>query len=401
MAEPGRAGAGAEADAPARAWIEIDLGALERNFRAIAALVAPARLLPVLKADAYGHGAEEVARALEPLGAAGFAVARPAEGAALRASGVGARILVFAPTRALELGLLARFDLTPVVSDLAQLEELEAFAAATGWRPRVHLKVDTGMHRLGVALDAAGAAMARLRSSPTLIWEGLLSHLASAEEPSNARTVEQLAAFRALVATLAPAERTRLELHLANGAGALLLPETRFDLVRPGLALFGAAPAGSPIELEPVLSLRAEILQIKSIAVGETVGYGARWTASRPSRLGIVGVGYADGFPWRAGSAGTAQALVRGRRAPLVGAVSMDLAAVDLTGCGGEVGEELVLLGRQGAEAIRIEELARAAGTLPYELLCQLRLRLPRRVVFGRQERSAAVPASRRQDGAG
>jgi len=237
-----------------------------------------------------------------------------------------------------------------------------------------------------VPLAAAGVAMARLRASAVLVWEGLLSHLASAEEPSGGGTAEQLAAFRGLVAALAPAEQARLELHLANGAGALLHPETRFDLVRPGLALYGGVPAGSPIALEPVLSLRAQILQVKSVEAGETVGYGGRWTAPRRSRLGIVGVGYADGFPWRAGAAGTAQALVRGRRVPLVGAVSMDLVALDLTASGGEVGEESVLLGRQGSEAIRVEELARAAGTLPYELLCGLRLRLPRRVVASRRE---------------
>jgi alanine racemase len=393
LAEPEPAAGGA--GAPARAWIEIDLGALARNFRALAALVAPARVLPVLKADAYGHGAAEVAKTLAALGAAGFAVARPAEGVALRRAGVTARILVFAPAATPELGALARFDLSPVVSDLDQLDELERFAAATGWRPRVHLKIDTGMHRLGVPLARAGEAIARLRAARALVWEGLLSHLAAADDPSSPMTGEQLARFRSVVATLTGAERARLELHLANGAGALLEPETRFDLVRPGLALFGGAPPGAPIALEPVLSLRAQLLQTKSVAAGGRVGYGGRWTAPRPSRIGIVGVGYADGYPWRAGAGGGAAALVRGRRVALVGAVSMDLVALDLTEVGGEVGEEVVLVGRQGGETIRIEELARAAGTLPYELLCSFRLRLPRRVTGGAPAEAAALAGER------
>ena len=362
-----------------RAWIDVDLGALARNFRKIASLVAPARVLPVLKADGYGHGAVEVARTLEPLGAAGFAVARPAEAVELRRAGIASRVLVFAPTGSFELGSLARFDLTPVVSDLEQLGELESFAAATGWRPRVHLKVDTGMHRLGVPLERAEEAISRLRRSKALLWEGLLSHLASAEAPEGADTSLQIERFRALAAKLTAEERARLELHVANSAGALLRPDSRFDLVRPGLALFGSAPACSPIELEPVLSLTALLLQVKEIPAGDAVGYGGRWRASRTSRIGLVGVGYADGYPWHAGSTPGADALVHGRRAPLVGAVSMDLLAVDLTESGGRPGDEVVLIGRQGDQRVGIEEVARLAGTLPYEIVCQLRLRLPRR----------------------
>jgi alanine racemase len=266
-----------------------------------------------------------------------------------------------------------------VVSDLDQLAELEAFAAATGWRPRVHLKVDSGMHRLGVPLDAAPAAFDRLRASRSLVWEGLLSHLASADDMGG-QTERPLARFRELVATLAAEERARLELHLANSAGALLHPETRFDLVRPGLALFGVTPAGAPIALEPVLSLAALVLQVKAVASGGAVGYGGRWRAARPSRVGLVGVGYADGYPWHAGAVPGAEALVGGRRVPLVGAVSMDLLALDLTDTDGRVGDEVVLIGRQGDEAIAVSEVARRAGTLAWEIVCQLRLRLPRRL---------------------
>ncbi len=377
----------ARATTSGRARVEIDLGALARNFRTLASTVSPARLLPVLKADAYGHGAIEVARALAPLGAAGFAVARAAEGGPLRDAGIDARILVFAPTGLDDFGELARFDLTPVVSDLEQLELLERFAAASGWRPAVHLKVDTGMHRLGLPLAAVPAAMARLRSSRYLVWEGLLSHLADAGDVASGSDT-QLATFREVLNLLSPAERQRLEVHLANSAGALLHSESRFDLVRPGLALFGCAPAGAPVELEPVLSLYGTVLQVQRVAPGEAVGYGGRWRAARPSRIGVVGVGYADGYPWRA--AGSAEALVDGRRVPLVGAVSMDLLAVDLTDVSAAIGDEVVLVGRQGGEEIRVEELARHGGTIPYEIVCSLRLRLPRRFIS-----SSEVPTRR------
>ncbi|HLF55635.1 MAG TPA: alanine racemase, partial [Thermoanaerobaculia bacterium] len=326
--------------------------------------------------DAYGHGAVEVARALEPLGVAGFAVARPEEGVELREAGARARILVGSPVHPESLPQLARHDLTPIVSGLDQLDTLEAFAYASGWRPAVHLKVDTGMHRLGVPLDQAGTAFDRLRGSHLVRWEGLLSHLADAELPSSATNELQTSAFDELLARLSPAEHESLAVHLANSAGALRLPRTRHDFVRPGLALYGGAVPGSPLGVEPVLALRGRIVQVQLVAAGERVGYGGRWRAERASRVGIVGIGYADGYPWRAG--GKAEALVRGRRAPVVGAVSMDLLALDLTGLDAETGDEATLVGRQGAEQITVAELAERAGTIPYEVLCHLRLRLPR-----------------------
>lgn len=364
------------ASAAGRAHVEVDLAALERNFDRVARAVAPARVMPVVKADAYGHGAVEVARALTPRGAAGFLVARPEEGSALRRAGVAAPILVGSPAPEETLPQLQADDLEVAVSSLEQLRALERFAAARGWRPAVHLKVDTGMHRLGVGPDEVAAALELLRRSAALRWVGLMSHLADAELAASDRNAVQLAAFERIVGLLTPAERAATVVHLANSAGALRLPATRYDLVRPGFALYGGEIAGVDLGLEPVMSLKARVRQVQAVAAGEPVGYGGRWRARRPSRVGVVGVGYADGYPWRAG--GAAQAVAAGFRVPVVGAVSMDLLALDLTATGVGEGDEVALLGGGGPAAVRAGELAAWCGQSPYELFCHLRLRLPR-----------------------
>lgn len=365
------------ASSPAgRSHVEIDLAALARNYRRVERAVAPARVMPVVKADGYGHGAVAVARSLAPLGAAGFLVARVEEGLELRRAGVRGSILVGSPTPSESLSSAADGELELAVSSLEQLAELEAFAAARGWSPGVHLKIDTGMHRLGLALAEARGAIDRLRRSAELRWVGLMSHLADADLPASGRNERQEEAFRGVAELLSESERRRLSLHLANSAGALRLPSTRFDLVRPGLALYGGEIPGIDLGLEPVMAVRGRVRQVQALVAGEPVGYGGRWRAPRPSRVGIVGVGYADGYPWRAG--GVAEALVRGERVAVVGAVSMDLLAVDLTDVAATDGDEVTLLGRQGGDAIRLAELASWSGQSVYELLCHLRLRLPR-----------------------
>ncbi|GMU66545.1 MAG: alanine racemase [Acidobacteriota bacterium] len=362
-----------------RAWLEIDTGALARNFRRVAAAVAPARVLPVVKADAYGHGAGTVARVLEPEGAAGFAVALVEEGIELRRGGVTAPVLVLSPTPPGAEAAVLDHDLVPVVSAPGQLERIAAAAAAAGRRIAVHLKFDSGMTRLGFAAEEAGAVLERVRREPALELTGLLSHLAEAETPESPANARQIEVYRGLVGLLSTAERERVALHLANSAGALSIPGSRHGLVRIGLALYGVAPAGSSFALEPVMAVVSELAQVREVPPGTRAGYGGRWTASRPSRVGVVPVGYADGYPWRAEA--RASALVGGRRAPLAGAVSMDLVLLDLTDTGGEVGERVTLVGRDGGETIPAAELAAHAGTLVYEILCHFGLRLPRRAV--------------------
>jgi alanine racemase len=379
-----------------RAWLEIDTGALVRNFRRVAAAVAPARVLPVVKADAYGHGAVIVARALEPEGAAGFAVALVEEGIELRRSGVIAPVMVLSPTPPGAEGALLEFGLVPVVPAPDQLERIAAAGAVAGRRIPVHVKFDSGMTRLGFAAEDAHGVLERIRREPTLELTGLLSHLAEAEDPGSPANARQIEVYRGLLDRLPAAERERVVLHLANSAGALALPASRHDLVRVGLAIYGIAPSGSAIAFEPVMSVVSELVQVREVPPGTRAGYGGRWTAGRPSRVGVVPVGYADGYPWRA--EGKASALVRGRRAPLAGAVSMDLVLLDLTETGGEVGDRVTLVGRDGTEQIPAPELAAHAGTLVYEILCHFGLRLPRRAVASGE---APVERARREALAG
>ena len=361
-----------------RAWVDIDLAALERNFDRLSARVAPAGALAVVKADAYGHGAVAVARALERRGLAGFAVALAEEGMELRRAGVAAPVLVLSPVPAAGLPFLRRYALTPALSGLDQIDALAAHGRASGFRVAVHLKFDTGMTRLGIPAEAAAEALARVRASPALELAGVMSHLAEAETPESPANREQELRFEQVLAALAPDERERVAVHFANSAAALYQPAKRHDLVRLGLALYGVDPARPRArgELEPVLSLIADIVQVKSVPAGTRVGYGGRWVAARASRVAIVPVGYADGYSWRLGNRG--EAIVAGRRVPVVGAVSMDMLALDVTEAGAAPGDPAVLVGRRGELEVSVAELAAAVGTLPYELLCLFGLRLPR-----------------------
>ena len=362
------------------AWIDVHLDAIEANLALLARRVRPASVLAVVKADAYGHGAPEVARTLEAAGVAWLGVALVEEAAALRRSGVRAPILVLGGASPAQLPLFRRYSLTPAVSSLDQLDTWAAWARDTGDRLDLHLKFDTGMNRLGVPSAAAAAALEAVRRHPALRLSGVLSHLADAESVDSPRVAEQAARFAALLELLEPAERERVWIHLGNSAAALHHPPTRHGLVRAGLALYGHDPAGVTSGLRAALELRSEIVAVRQLAVGERVGYGGRWLATRPSRVAVVPVGYADGYSWRV--SGRARALVGGSAAPVVGAISMDMLTLDVTDLSpadAAVGAEVVLLGRQGAGEIGLPELSSLAGTLPYEVLCLLGLRLPRR----------------------
>jgi alanine racemase len=385
------------------AWVDIDLDALERNLGRLTAAVRPARVLAVVKADAYGHGAPRVARLLEEAGVAAAGVALVEEGAALRRAGVGLPILVLGPAQAAQLPLFRRYRLTPTVASLDQLVLWNEYAAADpgGRRQTVHLKVDTGMSRLGVAPEEVPAALEVLRRGEGLELTGLVSHFAEADLPESPANPRQRERFEEVLALLTADERSRISVHLANSAAALHLPASRHDLVRLGLALFGVDPAAGAAlgpdsaapDLEPVMAVRSRIVQLREVAEGTRVGYGGRWEARQPSRIAVVPVGYADGYAWRLGiaSGAAAAALVGGRRVPLAGAVSMDMLTLDVTAADARLGDEVVLLGRQGDERLEVGELAAAAGTIPYELLCLLGLRLPRRYFrHGRCEGTAS-----------
>ena len=333
----------------------------------------------MVKADAYGHGAVHVARRLASEGIDRFAVALVEEAVELRRSGLEGDILVMGPCQPEQRTTVARFDLVPTVSSRSQLETWLDWGSEQGPQP-VHLKVNTGMNRLGLAPEELHEALAAVRSSSSLRLAGLMSHFSSAEDLENPSTARQRRLFVELVDLLADDERRDVEVHIANSA-ALLHGETphwergRANVARPGLALLGYDPARR-LDLEPVMSVVARITQIQRVAAGETVGYGERWSAERPGFVGIAPVGYADGYCWRLG--GRADALVDGRRARVVGAVSMDMIALDLGATSPEEGSEVVLLGTRDGETIDAVELARHAGSIVYEVLCGFGLRLPK-----------------------
>ena len=355
---------------PTRA--EVDLGAIVANARDLAALGAA--LYAVVKADAYGHGAVPVARALAAEPAVhGLMVSLVEEGLELRHAGVRAPVLVMGGAFGSAHRELLEAGLTPVVSDAA---DLDAFARA-GTRPRVHLKVDTGMSRLGISLAELPALLDRAGGVELV---GLATHLACADGDDPAPTLLQLDRF-ARAADLLRARGLTPELHVANSAGALRFPAARLSAIRAGIALYGGGPAGAPGR--PALRLVTAIVQLRSIAAGDAVSYGALYRATRPTRVATLPIGYADGYPRRLslpGAGAGAEVLVRGQRCPVLGAICMDMTMVDVSALGDDVGlgEEAVLLGAQGAERITMRELADRAGLIEYEIPCGVSKRVPR-----------------------
>ncbi|MGB3563154.1 MAG: alanine racemase [Thermoanaerobaculia bacterium] len=359
------------------AWAVVDLDALEHNLAYLRQQVEPAGLLAVIKADAYGHGAPIVARTLESAGVDWLGVALAEEGVELRREGVTTPILVLGTSQPGQLALYQRYDLTPTISSRDQLALWTAWSGFGSTPQAVHVKVDVGMNRLGISPEELPRALSEIRAHPGLELAGLLSHLAEADDLESPRTAEQEKRFLELLGHLDDGERGSVQIHLANSAAALHHPDTRHTFVRTGLTLFGIDPAGQETGLQPVMSVRSRVVQVREVPAGARPGYGGTWTALRESRLGVVPVGYADGYSWRLSN--RAEVLVDGRRVPVVGAVSMDMTLIDLTETTAGLGDEVVLLGRQGEEEVGAEEVAAWAGTIAYEVLCLLGLRLPRR----------------------
>jgi alanine racemase len=365
------------------AWVDVDVTALEVNLATIRRRLAgsPAKTMAVVKADAYGHGAVGVARVLESAGVDWLGVALLEEGAEIRHAGVRLPILVLGTARPEKIALYRRYRLTPTLSSLAELAHWRDWTAGQREPQPVHLKVDTGMGRLGVAVDEVPRALEILRGSAGLRLAGLLSHFGDADDPTSPRNPAQEERFAGVLALLDRKEREGLLIHMANSAAALHRPGSRFALVRIGIALYGLdpMPGAEPSGLRPVMAVRARIVQLREVPAGTALSYGGRTVTRRRSRIAVVPVGYADGYAWRL--TGKAEALVRGSRVPVAGSVTMDMTLLDVTDAGAELGEEVVLLGRQGAEEITATELAAHAGTISWEILCHLGLRLPRRYV--------------------
>lgn len=362
-----------------RALARVDLGAVERNAARIAAAAPGARLCAVVKADAYGHGMVPAARAALRGGAEWLGVATAREAATLRDAGVRARVLV--------MGALSDEEL-PVA--------LEAGADVVAWREptvariaalgggRVHVKLDTGMGRLGTRDPGEAARVAAaIDAAPELELAGLMTHFATADERGDRFFGEQLERFSAWVEPLR-AEHPGALVHAANSAAALRDPASHFDMVRAGIALYGMDPFGedpSERRLDPALELVSYVAELKPIAPGQSAGYGRRFVARQPTTIATVPIGYGDG--WRRGLSGNGEALVGGRRVPLVGTVSMDNVTLDVGQVDVSVGDEVVLLGRRGEERLLAEEVARRLGTINYEISCGLGARVPREHLGG------------------
>jgi len=375
-----RRAAPADAVRPTRA--EVNLAALRHNLRVIAKHAGRAKVWPVLKADGYGHGAPAVARTLERAGAEGFCVALLEEAVELRDAGVRTPILVMGGYYGGAYEEIVARGVVPVIYDASHLEGLARAARAAGHQVDAHLKIDTGMARLGVRMNDLESFAAEIQRYPEIKIAGLMTHLACAESDAGTYTQDQVDRFEEATARLAAVGITASVRHAANSA-AVLRGEALFDAVRPGVAIFGVSPlSGMSRELRPAMRVRSEIVDIRTIEVGESVGYGALFRAARKSRIATIPMGYADGLSRHLSNQG--HVLVRGYRAPIVGAVSMDMSMIDVTDVPSAVlRDEVMVLGAQDGvhgkgDALAAEELAERAGTIAWEVLTSISRRVPR-----------------------
>jgi alanine racemase len=370
-------------------WAEIDLDALAANYRAVRELVGPgASVMGVLKADAYGHGAAGCGRRLAAEGAEWFGVATPEEGVALRRAGLAQSVLSFGGCWEGQEALCLRERITPVVYRLDAAASLDRAAREAGVVAGVHVKVDTGMGRLGVRFDEAAEFARVLSVLANVRVEGLMTHFAAADEPGrDCFTEEQLKRFRAAQAAFREAGHRPVYEHMANSAATFAHPETRGNMVRPGGVLYGLwrdvlPAAGGQPPLRPVMAFRTRVTLLKRVRRGESLGYGCTFEASRDMLVATVPAGYADGYARTLSNRG--RVIVRGVYASVVGRVSMDLTLLDVTDVAGvSVGDTVTLLGADGALAVPAEDVARTAGTLSYEITCGVSARVPRRFTAG------------------
>jgi alanine racemase len=372
---------------PVSTWVEVDLDRLTANLRAIAAHIGPDReVFLVVKADAYGHGAIEIVRAAEAVGVAHFGVATLHEGIQLREAGSRKPVTVLSPLLPSEIDEAVAHALDPTVCDLGFARALSRAAVTAGRSLRCHVEIDTGMGRIGVREDEAEAFLAELASLPGLRLASLYTHFPDADARDLGFSRGQLERFRDLLSRLAARGIRAPRVHAANSAGTVNLPEAGLDWVRVGLVAYGHEPpfARAHLPLQPVMAFKSRLVQVRDLPAGVPVSYGRTWTTPRPSRIGVVPVGYGHGYSWLLSNRG--EMLVRGRRAPIVGRVTMDLTMIDVTEVPGvEVGEEIVLFGSPGPDgpALPLEDVARWSETLPYEIMCTIGKRVTRIYVRG------------------
>ena len=369
-------------------FAHVDLAALQSNFRAISEFLVNnsgspdgARtpgIIAVVKANAYGHGAPAVARALQDAGATLLACADIEEAIVLREAGVTADILIFGALGVSEVDGVFDYNLTPTISTPTAGRSLQAAAAQRGIRLRCHLKIDTGMNRLGLRHDNLEFTLPELIASPNIEIIAVYTHFATADDPDHTLFETQRQRFEQVLDRLPRLGVMPGMRHAANSAATLRDSRVWYDLVRPGLMMYGVIPPplASTIPLEPVMSLRSRVVAVKGVRVGEIVGYGGRWTVPKPGRIAVVPAGYADGLDRR--MAGACSVLIRGKRAAIVGAVNMDMITVDVSDMTVDTGDEVVIIGPQGDDRIDVREIAATIGTNPYEVLCRVGVRIER-----------------------
>jgi alanine racemase len=371
-------------------WAEVSLSTLRQNYRTVADYVGSAvTVCAVVKADAYGHGAVECALALEQEGATWLGVTSLDEAIPLREEGVGTRILLMTGFWRGEEEEIIRLRLTPTVWEVGQIELMERAAARLGVKQAIHLKIDTGMGRLGAAPEDLPRICSVLKSSPHLKVEGVSTHIASSEVLDAPSVGEQLQVFETARKTLAECGLQPELIHAANTSAVISHHESWNSMVRPGLALYGyhlpferagRAVSGRALKLpvKPVLTWKTRILSLREMPAGQALGYGGTYVTKAPSRIAMLPVGYADGLNRGLSSGG--RFIVREHYAPIVGRISMDLTMVDVTGIPGiEVADEVILLGSSDGLSVDAREHAELAHTIPYEILCAISKRVPRR----------------------
>ncbi len=366
----------------ATCWAEIDRSAVRHNVAVLARTVEPASVAAVVKADAYGHGAVAVSRAALEAGAARLCVFTVGEAVELRDAGIGAPILVLGPLSPADMPPAARLDVAVVVDEPETAARLAQAAADETARTRVHINIDSGMQRYGRSHEEARALADAIRSHDELELDGVFTHFPDAAKPDPETTLIALRQFVRTAEQVGARQR-----HAAASAAAFQVREGGLDFIRAGIALYGADPApeipdSGAAALRPVLSWRAMLMSVRDVPRGQSVSYGGLWTAPRDSRIGVIGAGYADGL--RRGLSPGASVLVRGRRAPIRGAICMDSSMIDLTGIPqAEAGDVVTLIGDDGGESIRAWELARRLDTIPYEIFTGIASRVPRVNVDG------------------
>lgn len=361
-------------------YLEVDLACLTQNYRAIQQAVAPASVMPILKANAYGHGLVDIARHMAALGAPYLGVAYLEEGILLREAGITTPILVMGGILGDQTPLFLAHDLTLTASSVEKLQQINEAARQMGVQAKVHLKIDTGMERIGVHYYNADSLLEAALRCENCEVEGIYSHFANADAARLASAYVQLSRFNEVLDFYEKRGLPRPRLrHMANSGGILQIPESRFDMVRAGILLYGHYPSASAartIEVRPCLTWKSRVVYFKVVQPGHPVSYGSTWQSDHMVRVVTIPAGYGDGYFRR--MSGRAQVIIRGKRYPVVGRICMDQMMVNIEWDSAYNGDEVILLGTAGDTAVTLEEMAEWAGTIPYEILTNINTRVPR-----------------------